>query len=145
MVRGWALVAALAFAGCNQIAGIADLRTGELGDAAGGDTSEAGGGSDAGQDGLAPPACPSGQVGVAVTVRDSTPGGYTGVSDNDGVLPDTAVGAASSKCVDPGTQLDLRAVPDDSNADHDWGTLCPPGRRCGFTVQAPTASVVDLR
>jgi hypothetical protein len=155
------LLVATALAGCNQVAGIADFRTGELdaseaggddasapGQDAGGSDAEGGAADDASSqsDGGTPlPACNAPQVALVIAVSDSTPGQFTGVSDGNGLFQLLRVGNTFSGCVAPGTMLDLRAEPGDpSNAVHDWGA-CGTGRRCEMTIQAATVLDVDLR
>jgi hypothetical protein len=147
-------VGLVALVGCNGIAGIADLRTGDLDGGQAPDVTSASDGSapandgsgaaDAGMDADAapgPPACPSPQVGLRIAVLSSASGSFMGVTDGSNNI---LIGHALSSCLAQGSQVQLQAIPDDSNATHDWGgVVCPAGRRCQFTLDTPTA--IDVR
>ena len=154
----FALLAAIT--GCNGVAGISDLITGDL-DASSDDASDSstnadGSSTDAGADANAdaaldggggidadlPPVCVGASVGLRITVAPSTQ--FNDVrDDNNGIL--VQAGATKSYCFAAGTQIELQADPDMSNATHDWGTtLCTAGRRCAFTLVAPMAIDVTL-
>ena len=154
-----ALGAIAAMTGCNGVAGISDLITGDLdgsfdasseasGDAsnddAGQGTGDGGVGSeasiDAGVDADVPPACPLGKVGLRITVADSSQ--FTAVRDDSNGIT-VAVGATYANCFLAGTQFELQADPDTSNANHDWGSACVAGRRCAFTLV--TAMTIDVK
>ena len=138
----------LGLVGCNGIAGIADLRTGDLDGGQGPDSASVPDGSapaDAGSDADAepgPPPCPSPQVGLRIAVLTSSSHNFTAVTDGNTI--NIAVGDVFARCLAPGTQIQLQAVPDDSNATHDWGGVCPAGRRCQFTLNVPTSIDVVL-
>ena len=154
LFMGFALLAAIT--GCNGVAGISDLITGDLdasSDAASDSSTNADGSSadasaDAAVDGGGgidadlPPLCTGANVGLRITVSPSTQ--FNDVrDDNNGIL--VPAGTTSTYCFAAGTQIELQADPDMSNASHVWGTaLCSPGRRCAFTLAVPMAIDVTL-
>lgn len=148
-MRVASLLLVASMAGCTGVAGIADLRTGDLGD--GGADAEGGASADgatsADADAEPPlPQCPGGQLALRVTVV-SIVGDFTGVSVAANNGNGTATQAAPyAQCLEAGTQVQLQAIPDDSNGNHIWaGTTCAQGRRCQFDLNQPTSVDAHLQ
>ncbi len=141
---------ALLFA-CNTIAGLDDLREGVTGtdaslhDAAtDADPTLDGAAADAGSDAREPP--DSSCFTLTLKVGGSRSGKYTGVSEKSAGLISAGLNATNARCLPPSTFVDLRAIPDDSNAVHTWvGPCANTPRRCTLTMTATTTVSVELQ
>lgn len=155
----WCAVWCAACLGCNGIAGISDLTTGDV------DASSASDAGDAG-DATITDATPADAEGDAVdagpmlmdcaaplwplrvSVLSSASTAYTGVTNsNDTAVTFTKldIGQTFNGCVPNATMLKLQGIPDNSDAMHQWGGVCPIGRECQFSVTTPIAMDIRLQ
>jgi hypothetical protein len=97
-------------------------------------------------DPLGPP-CASPLIRLDITVIASPTMSYTGVDLHGPIAVQQSIAPGESRriCLTSGDLVDLRGLPDNGAALHQWaGTACGSASRCKFNIVVPVVATVHL-